>query len=283
VQRVVILIVLYLTGYHAYTQDDVVAPNQGRKGQAYVYWGYNRAFYQASDIHFRGEHYNFTLHRARAEDMPERFSPGVYFNPRSLSIPQFNFRAGYFFGKNTSLSLGWDHMKYRLVTTQRVKVSGYIDPEVYPFPEYNGTFDHTSILYQNGFMDFHHSDGFNFVRASIEHRAPMWVSRNGQQMVVLIGGVSGGAMLPWTDFTFFGQHHRNKLHLAGYGVSANVGCRFEFLKWMFFQFNMQSGLADLRDIVLEDHLPSRASQRIVFLERSFSLGGYIPVKGAARI
>jgi hypothetical protein len=266
---------------YAHCQDIVSGSTgtSGRKGSVYITWGYNRAYYGKSDVHFKGEHYDFVIHDAMAADMPEKFDPSVYFNVSQLTVPQFNFRLGYYFNENTSFSLGWDHKKYMLITTQLVRISGEIDPEYYHLPGFTGTFDKTPVIYQPKFMDYHHSDGFNFIRAGIERRLPLTSLWNGKFELTMVGGASVGAMMPWTDFTFFGEHHRNKLHLAGFAGSINAGFRAEFLKWFFVQVNAQAGWANLLDVTLEDHLPSRASQQISFFERSWALGGYIPVRG----
>ena len=123
----------FFIAYHAQAQD-TSQPNrsiENRMGQVYVTWGYNRAYYGKSDIHFVGEHYDFTLHQARAEDMPEPFDPDVYCNISQFTVPQFNFRAGYYFSDNTAISFGWDHMKYRLIQTQLLSISGTISEEEY--------------------------------------------------------------------------------------------------------------------------------------------------------
>ena len=138
-----------------------------KKGQFYVTWGYNRAFYNKSTVHFKGENYDFTLHNVRAEDMPEEWDPKVYLNPGQFTVPQFNFRIGYYFNRNTAISGGWDHMKYHITQYQMVKMSGYISDEHYGLEEYTGNFDNTNVLYTPSFMDYHHSDGFNFVRLSL--------------------------------------------------------------------------------------------------------------------
>jgi hypothetical protein len=262
-----------------------VAQKEGHEiaDRLFVTWGYNRAYYDKSDVHFKGEHYDFTLHDARAEDMPEKFKPDVYFNPTQFTVPQFNFRAGYYFRPNTAISIGWDHMKYHLVPTQLVKISGYIDEEYYFLDEFNGTFNGESILYQPSFMDYHHSDGFNFIRMALEQRLLLCVSKNGKHLLAFNGSVSLGAVMPWTDFTFFGQHHRNKPHFAGYGVSAHAGFRYEFFRHFFIQATAQFGYTNLPDIMLEDHLPSRASQQIIFFERAWALGAYIPIKFKRKI
>lgn len=253
-----------------------------KKGQLYITWGYNRAFYNKSDIHFQGDGYDFTLEKARADDMPEKFDPEVYFNLTQLTIPQFNFRMGYYFGKNTCFSAGWDHMKYRLVTTQLLRINGYIDSEKYPSDlgngyQYSGNFDHDYILYNPGFMDYHHSDGFNYIRFSLEHRVPFWKSKNEKMTAALNAAISAGAMMPWTDWTFFGERNRNNLHIAGYAGSISLGARFEFFKYYFIQGNAQLGRSFMPDIVLELPKPSRASQNITFFEGSWAVGGYIPL------
>lgn len=245
----------------------------------YVTWGYNRAYYNKSDIHFKGEGYDFTLYDVRAEDMPEEFSPDVYFNPTQFTVPQFNFRAGYYFKKNTAISLGWDHMKYHIIPTQLVKMNGFIDEGKSNLSAYTGQFNNEYILYTSSFMDYHHSDGFNFIRIALDRRAEVLsLGKKNRHAIAFNGSVSVGAMMPWTDFTFFGVNHRNKPHFAGYGFSLHAGLRYEFLRYFFFQVAAQAGWSHLPDIMLEDHLPSRANQKIVFFERTWALGAYIPLK-----
>jgi hypothetical protein len=66
-----------------------------RKGQGFVYWGYNRSTYTKSDITFIGQGYNFTLHDVVAKDAPSPLGR-EYYDPALFSIPQFNIRGGYF-------------------------------------------------------------------------------------------------------------------------------------------------------------------------------------------
>jgi hypothetical protein len=263
-------------------QDMPARAGSERKDEFFITWGYNRAYYNPSDLHLKGEGFDFTLFDVRAADMPEKWDPAIYLNPTKLTIPQFNFRIGYYFKSNWAFSAGWDHMKYRLITTQSVRMSGHIDPEVYFDPDYTGTFDNTYILYKPSFMDFHHSDGFNFIRLALERRLSLWTSLNGKYEVVMNGSVSGGAMMPWTDFTFFRARYRNWPHFAGYGVSISAGFRFEFFRHFFLQVNAQSGWSHLGDIMLQDSAPSRGEQNISFFERSFALGGYIPISLAKK-
>lgn len=278
--RLSFLSLFLLIGTFSSAQDkssNLIHTGNSKKGQIFVTWGYNRAYYNKSDVHFKGEGYDFTLFNVDAKDMPEKFGK-VYFQPRYFTVPQFNFRAGYYFGENTAISMGWDHMKYHIIQTQSVFLDGYIDPNKYNAPNYTGTYNYSPFLYEPRFMDFHHSDGFNFIRAAIEQRIPFYQSASGNHVFAMNASASLGALLPWTDFTFLGTNHRNRLHFAGYGASVHAGFRYEFFKYFFLQVAAQVGWSNLPDIMLEDELPSRASQKIVFIERSWALGGYIPLK-----
>lgn len=278
--RIIFLFGICLAAKSVFSQEVGSIKNEEatrKERQIFITWGYNRAYYNRSDVHFKGEGYDFTLKDARAEDIPEKFDASIYLNPTMFTIPQFNFRVGYYFRKNTAISMGWDHMKYHLVPTQLVTIDGFIDPDKYPFPGYSGEFHNDLILYKSSFMNYHHSDGFNFIRVALEQRLPFWSSANGNHVLAMNASVSLGTMMPWTDFTFFGEAHRNKLHFAGYGASLQAGFRYEIAKYFFLQIAAQVGWSNLTDIMLEDELPSRAHQKITFIERSWAIGGYIPI------
>jgi hypothetical protein len=93
-----------------------------------LYWGYNRAQFSASSIHFTGADYDFILHDVLAKDKPEAFTLNNYFNPKNIWIPQYNYRVGWFFNDRWSFSLGLDHMKYVVVQGQQVALNGTIAP-----------------------------------------------------------------------------------------------------------------------------------------------------------
>ncbi len=243
----------------------------------FVTWGYNRTYYNNSDVHFKGEGFDFTLFDAKAQDMPEKFDPKVYFNPTRFTVPQFNFRMGYYFKTNWAISLGWDHMKYRLITTQLLRISGDISEEKYFDPQYVGNFDNDYILYSGRFMDYHHSDGFNFIRAALEKRTLLYRSPRQIFVIAFNSAASIGVMVPWTDFTFFGEHNRNRLHVSGYGLSFSTGFRIEFYRYIFLQLSTQTGWSNLTDVMLEGDKDSRARQKINFFERSVAIGAYIPL------
>ena len=63
------------------------AQNTGdyNKGDVYSYWGWNWSWYSKSDIHFKGDNYNFTIHNATAQDRQTAFTLDKYLNPSSIN------------------------------------------------------------------------------------------------------------------------------------------------------------------------------------------------------
>src|SRR5690349_17704858 len=104
---------LFLLNTALKAQENNALPNQSTKGTFYITWGYNKDYFSKSDLHFRNsgsDQYNFTLYDVKAKDRPG-FKD--IFNA-NISIPQYVYRLGYFFGgeKNLGIEINFDHTKY---------------------------------------------------------------------------------------------------------------------------------------------------------------------------
>jgi hypothetical protein len=96
-----VIALLSITSF-AQTENQLDLPIQKEKytahnkGKFFFYWGGNRGYYSTSDIRFTGADYDFTLNNATAHDRPKGYHID-YINPSKITIPQTNFRMGYFF------------------------------------------------------------------------------------------------------------------------------------------------------------------------------------------
>ena len=72
-------------------------------GTLFFYWGYNRGYYSASDIHFKGNDYDFTLKQVKANDRQSKLAADPYLRIDQITIPQYNWRLGYIFNEEK----GW--------------------------------------------------------------------------------------------------------------------------------------------------------------------------------
>jgi hypothetical protein len=104
---------------NVYSQKQQVNPTKytaHNKGKMYIFWGGNRESYSSSDIHFKGDDYDFTLYDVQAHDKAKGWHLD-YVNPARMTIPQTNLRIGYFINDHYNISIGFDHMKYVMTQT----------------------------------------------------------------------------------------------------------------------------------------------------------------------
>ncbi|WP_395618125.1 hypothetical protein [Aquirufa sp.] len=258
-----------------------------KKGSYYITWGYNRSSYANSDIRFVGPGYDFTLLNAKALDFPTPIRDfKTYVNPELLSIPQFNFHAGYFIKDNLSISIGWDHMKYVVTDDQIVRVTGFINPQtstpaITVNPAYVGTFNQTPLeLDPDEFVHLEHTDGYNYASIEIEHYKSLFQSKKSRFAIDWIRGVGIGALVPRSDVHVFGVGKNNYWNLAGGGASLKTGLKFNFSKLLFFETTIKTGATKLWDIRTTGRSVDHAEQAIYFMEFYGALG--FTIKGSSK-
>ena len=260
-----------------------------RRGRFFISWGYNRAAYSHSNMNFRGNGYNFNITDIRATDEPLAFAP-VYYNPTGFTVPQFNYRIGYYLNDKTFVSIGSDHMKYSMAK-QTTHLTGYINSGVN-----TGTYNNTEVVVAencdvnnpgpsyidklpSGFVsNFEHCDGLNDFNAEIGRLEQLWISRNHKHAFSVLGSVGFGMVVPDTDADVLGQppkhdmeKNKKSYHLAGYSFSANMGFQFDFFNHIFLQAKVKAGYINLSDILTTTE-GGRASQHFYFVEPIVCLG-----------
>jgi len=255
---------------NALAQEDAPDEHKKEKDEFFFYWGYNRSAFARSDIRLHGNGYDFTMHNVWAKDKPEPFDPKVYFNILKWSIPQFNFRMGWKIKKRLWVSLGTDHMKYVLQNGQHTTITGTIDSTA--SHKYAGTYTNDSIHLTNDFVQYEHTDGFNFITFDADYVTPMWSSDDKRFRLEHWLGLSLGVILPRTDVEIFNYEGPNVFNLAGYGMALKSQLRFFMWNRFFVQVQGKAGLVAMPKIqttTLEDEW---AQQNIKFIEGFWAIG-----------
>ena len=73
-KKVAVLAALFLGFSFGFGQDEKPKKEPlTKKGQMLIFWGWNRAAFSNSDIHFKGNGYDFVLHKVVAHDRPSEF------------------------------------------------------------------------------------------------------------------------------------------------------------------------------------------------------------------
>lgn len=258
------LMVLITSSVRAQSSD-----NSGDKGSFFIHWGYNRAWYSWSDIHFNGPDYDFTLRHVVARDRPVSFS-AEYFDPKQLWIPQYNYRAGWFFRDRWSLSIGLDHMKYVVVQDQAVRMDGYVESS--RSLNYTTQEGSREVTLARDFLTYEHSDGLNLLSIDLDHYDPLWTSLDGRYRLRVYEGVHVGPVIPRSDVRLFGTGINNRFNIAGVGAGAQVGLHFNLWRHFYIRTALKAGWVDLPNVLTTGTDEDHASQHFWFVQHAIVVG-----------
>ena len=257
---------LLLIGFLSPVYGQMVKDNFYRKGNFFIYWGWNRAAYTTSDIHFSGNDYDFTLENVVAKDRQSPFSAKLYFSPNTLSIPQYNLRIGYFFHDKYNISIGAEHMKYVMEQFQTVKINGTIANGT----AFDGTYNDSDIEMSEDFLKFEHTDGLNYENIEVRRFDVLFGRKNFS--FAANEGLGIGVLVPRTNTTLMNNARYDEFHLAGYGLSAVLSLNATFFKYFFVQMEWKGGFIHMPDIRTTMYKSDRASQHFLFSQYNMVFG-----------
>jgi hypothetical protein len=274
----IIGIVFSLHSLNLIAQDSkTIKYTASNKGKFFVSWGGNRESFSKSDIHFKGEDYDFIIKDAEAKDKPKGWHID-YINPTRITIPQTNVKVGYFISDHYTISLGADHMKYVMQRNLNKLVDGSINlPASEAGSVYNGTYNNDNTFVSEDFLKFEHTNGLNYVFAEIarvDDISSLFNLPNTDKFQINITeGVGAGILYPKTNTTLLEKDRYDEFHLAGYGVSINAGLNLTFFKHFFMQLDLKGGYIDMPDIRTTSNTAESASQHFLYLQRVIAFGG----------
>jgi len=276
--RIILVFAISLINLNVIAQKtDSIKYTSSNKGKFFLSWGGNRESFSESDIHFKGDGYNFTIKNATAHDKPKGWHID-YINPSSVTVPQTNFKLGYFISDHYAISFGVDHMKYVMYRNKNRTLNGYIDlPLTEEGSQYNGTFNNDEFFVSEEFLMFEHTNGLNYIYAEfarVDDISSIFNIRNTDKFQLNITeGLGGGVLYPKTNTTLLGKERYDEFHLAGYGISLNAGLNFTFFKHFFMQLDLRGGYINMPDIRTTNNSAESASQHFFYLQRVISFGG----------
>jgi hypothetical protein len=248
--------------------------NDKKAGRVFVSWGWNRAAYGKSTIHFKGADYNFTLYHLTAHDrptLPIAYNPYLKFS--MLTIPQTNLRVSYFYKDNLAISFGDDHMKYVMDNDQTVTMKGDITRNGNFKGSYNGPKTVT-----RDFLLFEHTDGLNYLNFELEKYYNWYHSKSDRLIISGFAGGGAGVLFPKTNVTLLDYERNDRFHISGFGISAKAGIMLTFLKNFQLKLENKYGYINMPNVILHKKgIPGRAKQAFIFTEGYGTLGFNLPL------
>ncbi len=260
---------------NSFAQNDSIKKERytaHNKGKFTISWGGNREKYTDSDIHFMGDDYNFVVENATAHDKPKGWHVD-YITPGRMTIPQTNFKLGYFITDKYSVSLGVDHMKYVMTQNQTANITGVIDGN----PPFNRGYNNTPTVLTEDFLMFEHTDGLNYVYSEFARQDDIshWFGiKNTDKFQVNINeGFGIGVLYPKTNTTLLGKERYDEFHVSGYGTSIKAGINFTIFKYFTIEGALKGGYINMQDIRTTKSSSDKAKQEFFFGETIISFGG----------
>lgn len=264
---------------YGFSQQENTTPERysaHNKGKFYISWGGNRESYSKSDVTYTGDNYHFTVDNMEAHDKPKGWNID-YINPARMTIPQTNFRLGYFVSDHYSVSVGWDHMKYVMTENQVANLTGYINTD----EGHDGVYEHTPKVMSEDFLTYEHTDGLNYVNAEFARHDDIskWLTIGNTDIVQLnlSEGLGAGVLYPKTNTKLMGRERHDEFHISGYGVSAKAALNITFLKHFYIQGELKGGYINMNDIRTTYNGNDRASQEFFFFQRIIEVGAIFRV------
>ena len=276
----VLFFVLFGFSLSTFAQEEIKVEKYTahNKGKFFVSWGGNRESYTDSDVTFKGKDYNFTVDNMTAHDKPKGWHLD-YINPVKMTIPQTNFRLGYYISDNYSVTIGVDHMKYVMTQDQTANVSGSINlPIADTGSIHNRIYNNTPVNFTDEtFLKYEHTDGLNYVHTEISRHDDiskfLGLPNIDKVQINFTEGLGLGLLYPKTNTTLLGKDRHDDFHISGFGASAKAGLNVTFFKHFYIQGELKGGYINMQDIRTTQSKEDSASQDFFFFQRIIAVGG----------
>lgn len=276
-KKTALLIALFVSISTFAQNEEPAKYTSSNKGKFYISWGGNRGSFTDSDIRFEGENYDFTIKDVKAGDRPKGWHID-YINPKNMTVPQTNFKLGYYISDKYSISIGLDHMKYVMPDNSTKIVSGFINlPLDESGSQFNGIYNNESTYIPEDLLEFEHTDGLNYVYAEFARHddiSTLFRLPNIDKFQINITeGVGSGILYPKTNAKLLLKERYDNFHVSGYGFHLNVGLNLTFFKHFYIQGDLRGGYINMPDIKTTKNKNDSASQDFWFFQRVISFGG----------
>jgi hypothetical protein len=234
--------------------------------QIYFAWGWNRAYHSNTDVKFTTNDGTFTILDAHGKDRPSPFDPKLYFNPTTLTIPQYNVELGVMFNEKWGLELKTDHMKLVFDNTRPYEITGNYNHQVIITNENPTNFWDEQIPVDFSvaqakkdatWIRFEHSDGYNYASLGAVYNQNLYKTKKEKFKIDSRFGAGAGLMIPKTMVAFHQDqrwnHHGldNKFHIAGGGVHAEAKIRLTFWNTIFLQAATRGTYIKVKDALVD--------------------------------
>jgi len=249
------------TGGQPRPQEKILPKKHG----FYISWGYNTESYTQSDLHISQPSLNndYTFQDFKAHDH-KGWDDQIF--QQQLSIPQYNYRIGYYLNKQKGLSIeiNFDHTKYVATEPQNAHVVGTL----------NGKSVDTIITFDHAHGFFYYlNNGANFFLLNIVKQWSLYNSEKYHTQIHFLGKAGIGPVVPHVENAFFGRKNDPHFQIGGWNTGIEACIKATFHKYVYLEFSNKLDYARYSDLKIYE---GTAKQAFGTYEVILSLGVNIP-------
>ena len=203
-----------------------------RKGEFYFSWGYNKDFYTKTNVSISQPslNNNFTFKNTTLVDHPGWDE--ALFNV-ALSIPQYNYRIGYFLNKekNLAIEINFDHTKALFKNDQTVNLVGtYHGRQI----DSSFIFSKTGIGTSKNY--YYLNNGANFLLFNIVKRTRFNKNTKSAFDVDGLAKIGIGPLIPHVENCLFGEKNTQLFQFGGWNTGVEYAIRSTYKKHLYLEF-----------------------------------------------
>ncbi len=237
-----------------------------RNGAFYFSWGYNKEWYTHSDIHVWQPvlQSDYTMHSVEAHDRP---GWNENFFHKQLTIPQYNYRLGYFFDEEQlfAIEINFDHTKYVIRDNQPVRVKGKIE---------GAEVDEQIVFSEAQGFYYFLNNGANFLLINLVRRVPLFATDNNYFRADLLVKAGVGPVIPHVENALYGKSNDAGFQLGGWNIGVETALRVSLLKYAYLEFAQKADYARYSHLKVYN---GRARHSFGTYELILSLGASVPL------
>jgi hypothetical protein len=199
-----------------------------QNGKFYLSWGYNTEWYTHSTVHIRQNSLGNDYEMLKVKGHDHRGWDTGLFN-KDLTIPQYNYRLGYFFSKNQdwAIELSFDHTKYIIADGQSVHIKGKLNNKEQDL--------YIPFTLQNGFY-YYLNNGANFFLINLVRRFSLYRSANKNLAVDFLAKAGVGPVVPHVENSLFGHKNKKHFQFGGWNTGIETALKVSIYKYAYLEF-----------------------------------------------
>lgn len=252
-----------MVGVSSHAKDSKKA--EKKTGSIYFSWGYNQESYTRSNVYVKQRSLgnDFELMNVRAQDH-QGWNDGI--TNKALTIPQYNYRLGYYFNKKQDLAIeiNFDHTKYIISGSQNMRLKGTLNHRVV---------DSTIVFSEQNGHYYYLNNGANFLLFNLVKRMGLYQTRNNNIRLDLTGKAGIGPVIPHVENSFFGYKNTPHFQLGGWNTGVELALRLTIMKYGFLEFSQKLDYARYSNLKVFE---GTAHQAFGTYESILSIGFILP-------